>query len=97
MEIKNVTQFCNFIKSNNLTALDSVFSQIITCINNYAASCNCHKVQDKQKIYDNCNRLYTDAVRNIVPKFKNVILPKIPEGRISFYVDNGGLISILSR
>lgn len=97
MEIRNATQFANFIESNGLQTLDGGFVQAVQCVKNYSAACNCYKVEDKRRIYDMCCKLYMNLVTNLVPKFKNVILQKIPEGRISFYNDNGGLIAIVSR
>lgn len=97
MTIGNVTQFANFITSQGLNRLDGTLQQIVTCINNYSTACNCHKVEDKRKMYDNCNRLYSDAVRHVIPKLKNEILAKIPERQVSFHMDNGTLILILSR
>ena len=97
MEIRNVTQFANFMSSNELANLDSIFQQIIQCVNSYASACNCYKVEDKLKLYNNCTRMYSDAVKIVVPKLKNVILAKVPLGKISFYTDNGTLITTVSR
>ena len=97
MNIGNITQFSSFISSNNIGHLDGIFSQIVNCINNYSAKCNCYKLEDKQRMYADCNKLYNNAIRNVVPRFKNEILSKIPERQISFYTDNGTLISIVSR
>jgi hypothetical protein len=97
VDIKNVTQFSNFITSNGLMQLDGIFSQIVQCLATYSSACNCYKVQDKQLMYANCNKLYANAVAHIVPRFKNIILPKIADRQISFYMDNGTLISTISR
>ena len=97
MKINNVTQFSNFIEQNDISKLDGIFSQIVNCINNYSKACNCYKLEDKQRMYVDCNKLYNNAIRNVVPRFKGDILSKIPERQISFYADNGSLISIVSR
>jgi hypothetical protein len=97
MEIGNVTQFSNFISSNNLIRLDGIFQEITNCINNYNASCNCYKLSDKQAMYVNCNKLYSNAIKNIIPKFKYDILSKTSDNKIIFKLDNGTIISILSR
>lgn len=96
MEIKNVTQFVTFIGSKNLTNKDSNLLELVKCLNNYTAACNCHKSGDKQELYNTCNRMYLSAVRNIIPKFKGELLPTIPERQISFYTDNGSLIMRLT-
>jgi hypothetical protein len=41
--------------------------------------------------------MYLNGVRHVIPKFKNEILAKIPDHKISFYADNGTLIAIVSR
>jgi len=97
MDIRNVTQFASFISDNDLGRIDGIFQQVITCINTYKFSCNCYKLEDKQKLYASCNKMYMDSVQHIVPRFKNEFLSKIPERQISFYMENGGLIFILSR
>jgi hypothetical protein len=97
MEIGNVTQFVNFIQAHSFTSLDTLFLQTANCLGTYSTACNCYKVADKHKQYSMCVKLYLDCVRHAVPKHKNVILAKVPEGRITFRTDNGGLIAIVSR
>jgi len=97
MTIGNVTQFSNFITGHGLNRLDGTLQQVVACIDNYAAACNCHKAEDKQKMYEICNRLYSDAVRHVIPKLKNEILAKIPERQVSFHMENGTVMLILSR
>lgn len=97
MDINNVTQFSNFLKSNDFVKLDTTFFQLVNCINNYASACDCYKAEDKRAAYGKCLKLYAEIVRNIIPKYKNVILQRIPEGRITFRTENGVLIAIMSR
>jgi hypothetical protein len=97
MDIRNVTQFCNFITSNGFNKSNGSLQQIVSCIDGYSAACNCHKVEDKQKMYAICNKLYSDAIKHIVPTLKHEFLSKTSERQIIFYSDNGTLISILSR
>ena len=52
MEIRNVTQFANFISCYGFAGLDGSFQQVITCVNTYKASCNCYKAEDKQTLYN---------------------------------------------
>ena len=98
MDIKNVTQFANFATTMGLASLDGSFSQIITCVNNYSAACNCYKLEDKQKIYNSCNKLYVNCVTTILPKFRSLIMSKVSERQIRFFVDNSNNpISILTH
>jgi hypothetical protein len=97
MDIRNVTQFVNFLEGNGITRMDSSFLQVIQCIQNYTAACSCYKREDKVKIYNMCNGVYHNAVRNVIPRLKHEFLSKISERQISFYNDNGQLIGIISR
>ena len=97
MDIRNITQFANFISAGQLQNLNMSFHQIIMCVNNYASACNCHKGEYKRKLYDDCTRVYTDVVRNVVPKFKNDFLSKTTERQITFYLDNGTIIGLICR
>lgn len=97
MDIRNATQFANFVSKGGLQNLDMVFQQIVFCINNYNSACNCWKAEDKKKLYDNCTAIYTNAVKNTVPKFKNDFLSKTEERQIQFYLDNGILIGLVCR
>lgn len=97
MDIRNATQLASFLREHGFTNLDGGFAQLVNCIDNVIASCNCHKVEDKQRLYAMCSKLYVDAVTQLVPKFKLTLLSKVPGGRMSFYYDNGGLIAIVSR
>lgn len=97
MDIRNVTQFSTFINAHNLVRLDGTFQQIITCIQNFSSACNCYKKQEKDNIYSVCNKLYMNAARHIVPRFKNEFLSKTNERQIAIYTENGNLMIILSR
>jgi hypothetical protein len=97
MDIRNATQFANFVSKGNLVNLDMTFQQVVFCINNYNAACNCWKAEDKKKLYDNCTVTYMNAVKSVVPRFKNEFLSKTEERQIQFYTDNGALIGLVCR
>ena len=40
---------------------------------------------------------YMNAVRNVVPRFKNEFLSKTEDRTINFYIDNGSLIGTMNR
>src|ERR1035437_3740924 len=69
MDIRNSTQFVNFIKKGGLKNLDMTFMQLSQCIEKISHACNCHRSEDKQKMYNNCNVIYMNAVRGVVPRF----------------------------
>lgn len=86
-----------FVSANNLVQLDQNFIQLVNCINNYAASCNCHKKSDKDDLYRTCTKMYLDGVRHVVARFKNEFLSKTGERQIAFYSEQNQLILIISR
>jgi hypothetical protein len=97
MDIRNVTQFANFLGGNDLVRLDGMFQQIINCVNSYDAGCNCYKLEDKRKLYELCNRLYFDAARHLGHRFKHEFLAKTSERQINVYTENGQLIISISH
>lgn len=97
MDIRNATQFANFVQKGGLQNLDMTFQQLVSCIDGYSKACNCWKADQKQRLYDNCTMLYMNAVRGVVPKFKNDFLSKTDERQIQFYTDNGSLIGLVCR
>ena len=96
MDIRNVTQFVSYI-SNELSSLDFHFQQSITCLGDFSRQCNCHRRSDKDKIYQNCNRLYMLSAKIAATRFKNEFLNKTTDRQILFYSDGGELIAIISR
>ena len=97
MDIRNATQFANFISAAGLQNADMSFQQIVFCVNNYKSACNCWKAEAKKALYNNCTVIYTNAVRTIVPKFKTEFLSKTTDRQIQFYLDNGSLIGLVCR
>lgn len=86
-----------FVSAHNMVHLDQNFIQLVNCINNYAAACNCHKKADKDDLYRVCTKMYLDGVRHVVSRFKTEFLSKTTERQIAFYSEQGQLILIISR
>ena len=97
MDIRNATQFSNFVKAAHIESLDMAFQQVVMCVNNYAGACNCWKAEVKQRLYDDCTRKYMDAVRNAVPRLKSQILDKTSDRQITFFLDNRTVIGLICR
>lgn len=97
MNIANVTEFAAFVGNNNLMGLDSSLAQVIQCINNYKSACNCWKREDKQKLYNNCNAIYYNCVKMVIPRLKKEFMSKTTDRQISFYGENSQLIGIVSH
>lgn len=97
MDIRNATQFAAFLSGNQLVELDPLFVQLIKCFNDFSRHCNCHRQKDKERIYQNCNKLYVQGAMIGAIRFKNEFLNKTTERNISFFSENGTLIAIASR
>ncbi len=97
MEINSPTEFARFLSTHELVQIDPIFNQLVNCINNYSAACNCSKSEDKAKIYGTCIKMYFDAVRNSVSKLKHIFLSKTEERQITFRSEQGQIILIVSR
>jgi hypothetical protein len=97
MDIRNVTQFSQFLSANNLVRLDPLFGQLTQCFNNYAAGCNCHKRSDKIKVYEVCNKLYMTCCQQLISRHKGEFLNATAERQIAFYSEHGQLMVIVSR
>jgi hypothetical protein len=97
MDIRNVTQYATFLRGNDMVRLDGMFQQVINCVENYAAGCNCYKLEDKRKLYDICNKLYIDSAKHFGHIFKKEFLSKTAERQINIYTENGQLIISISH
>lgn len=97
MDIQNATQFASFISNSGLADLDNTFNQLVTCMWDYLRHCNCHKREDKTRIYARCNRLYEVGAKLASGRFANEFLAKTGDHRITCYNDAGQIIAIVSR
>jgi hypothetical protein len=97
MELRNPTEFARWLSANEFGRLDSSFSQLIQCINNYAAACTCDKREDKLKQWSLCTKLYHHGALHVAPRFKKEFLSKTTDRQISLYSEVGQLIVIISH
>jgi hypothetical protein len=97
MDIRNATQFANFISQHGLASLHPTFQQVVTCIHDYSVACNCHANENKATLYNNCNNMYNSGATVASTKFRSIFLSKIPDRIISFFNDSGKIIAIASR
>ncbi len=84
--------FVNFLSANGLADKDSLFTQMVNCVNNFRAACNCYKKEDKLKMWKTCGSLFNNAVAHVVPKWKEEFLSKTTERQIIFYTEHGDLL-----
>ena len=66
MNINNVTEFYNLLKSKGLV---SEFSNLIDCVDNYKAKCLCNNPTDKLNTYNNCVSIYTAIVNGPISNY----------------------------
>lgn len=97
MDIRSPSDLAQFVSVNDLSRLDGGFVQLINCVNNYRAACNCYKQEDKNKTYEVCTKMYINLAKHIVNRFKTEFLSKTTDRQISLYTENGQLITIVSR
>ncbi len=96
MDINNPTQFVSFIGTHKLESLHPIFQQLVICMGDYSRYCECHNQNDKIKIYNKCNILYSQAAKMSASIFKSHFLSKTTDRQIVFNSD-GTFIAIASR
>ena len=69
MDIRNVTEFRNYIVANQLASLSRDIEAVVICVADYERGCSCWKAGDRDKIYANCKGLYVRAVQTISRQF----------------------------
>lgn len=96
MEIRNVTEFSNFVNGNGLRGLHPDIEAVSICVMDYERGCNCWKGNARQKIYNNCKSLYTKSVGTVLGSFSSHFLSKCGDYCITFMQD-GITIGTLRR
>ena len=91
MIIKNATECNNFINGSGLSSLDPMFSQLDQCLTKYINKCNCHKKEDKVKLYQTCNSIHYNLTSQTIPRLRGQILQQTGH-RIIYFYDNNKLI-----
>ena len=96
MEIRNVTQFQNFLLGNGLINLHPQFGELVNCMNEYSRLCACIGT-DKNKAYNGCNSMYASVAERVVPALKHQFLAKTGDPTMTFFQDESKFISTISR
>jgi len=87
MEIRNVTEFRNFVNGNGLRNIHGDIDAVATCVMDYERGCNCWNSGDRQKIYNTCKALYVKSIAVIQTQLASLFLSKVPGHRIVFFQD----------
>lgn len=87
MDIRNVTEFRNFVDAHGLRSLHRDIEATCVCVMDYERGCSCWNNSDRQKIYNNCKGLYARSVGVIVKMFSPQFLNFAPKNIITFWQD----------
>lgn len=87
MDIKNVTEFRNYVDAHGFRSLHKDIEATCICVMDYERGCNCWKANDRQKVYNNCKALYARAVGTITKLFAPQFLTYAQGHGITFYQD----------
>jgi len=94
MDIKNVTEFRNFVSSNGLANSSPEVTAAILCVMDYERGCSCWKNDERKKIYNNCKILYSRAVSVVVRNLRHQFISKTADQIMTFYQDGISIGSI---
>ena len=87
MDIRNATEFRNFLNIAQLRGLHQSFDAVCHCMMDYERGCDCWKSNQKQKVYENCKMMYQNAVALAMCSYKGQFLARTPDGQICFFQD----------
>lgn len=96
MDIRNVTEFRNFVNNNQLRTLHSAIDAVCICVMDYEKGCGCWNNNDRQRIYENCKILYQQAIGVISNTYKSHFMAHVIEQQLNFYMD-GRIIGSIRR
>ena len=82
MIIGNYQTFFNLVKSDNVEN----FRPLIDCVNTLSKICSCQKDRRSKKSTE-CNTLYINIVKHIVPSMVEYFKTKTPDSDIGFNHD----------
>lgn len=93
MEIRNVTEFRNFVVNNKLSVLSQEIHAVVVCVADYERGRSCWKASDRDRIYANCKALYVKAVGLVARQFASNFSAYSLD-RINFSLDGVPLVSV---
>jgi hypothetical protein len=96
MDIRNVTEFRNFVNNNKLRNLHSDIDAVSICVMDFERGCTCWDGGARQKIYNNCVILYERSMGVVLTSFKPHFLAHTIDQAMTFYID-GRVIGSMRR
>jgi len=95
MNINNPHEFYHFLIGNAIVGICPEAQNLVSCMDILARMCACDPPAAKQARFNMCQQHYI-AFANRAQSFSSILLSKVNEGRMSFYL-NGQIISNISR
>lgn len=87
MEIRNVTEFRNFVNGNGLRGIHPDIDAVAICVMEYERGCNCWKGNARQQIYNNCKALYIKSMGAVLGTFAGHFLSHCRDNCLTFMQD----------
>ena len=97
MIIRGASGLYSFLTSNGMTDREVTLRRLINCVIDLQTGCPCHKRADKLQKLKNCERIYHEIVRFIIPSISEEFLKKTTEREIIFLGEDGNIIKTISR
>lgn len=94
MNINNPQELYSFLISNGLTNMSPEAQGLVSCIDILMRMCSCDPAQTKAARYNQCKQNYIAFVSRS-KAYSVILLSKINDSRITFYLNNQVLASII--
>ena len=95
MKIGTLSEFYNFIKTNNLLSQNNTLMQICICADQVKNICSCKPREKSQKLFE-CSNRYSDVIKNLNEETKNLLLSQSSDNTIEFFNNNSEYITTIS-
>lgn len=96
MDIRNITEFRNFVDRNGLRSLHHDIEAVSICVADYERGCSCWNAGDRDKVYNNCKCLYLKSVGISIRQFAPQFLAA-SQGQAINFLQDGNLIGSIRR
>ena len=97
MTIQGPVGLYGLLTSIGMCDRDPTFRSIVNCVIDLQSGCACKQRSDKIQKQKNCNALYHEAVRSVIPNLSNEILKKTTDREVVFLSEAGDMLKTISR
>ena len=95
MNINSPQEAYTFLISNGLVGICPEAQSLVACVDVLSRMCACDPAEAKQKRYGQCVQCYMGFISK-APSLSGILFKKINDGRLSFYINNQ-IISTIVR